>query len=93
VVTGKVVIQTGWVKNTVLSLFVPLKNEGENNLFLLANGTNRRDSCVLGRVRNPNIHRMVILPEPDGGRMVGKGRVEWGAENSYGDLLATSRLL
>lgn len=35
---------------------------------------------------------MVILPETDGERMVGKGRVEWGAENSYGNLLATSRL-
>ena len=36
VVTGKVVVPTGWVKNAVPGLFV------------LANGKNWRDSCVLG---------------------------------------------
>ena len=51
------------MKNTVLGLSVPLKNEGENDL--LANGENQTYCCVLGWAGNLNIRQMVILPEPD----------------------------
>ena len=70
-------VQTGWVKNTVLGHSVPLKNEGENNL--LVNGENQAYPCVLGWAGNPNIHQMVILPEPDsdGERLVMQGVKEY----------------
>ena len=70
-------VLTWWVNNAVLGqIFVPLnlKNEGENDF--LAYGKNWRCFCVLGWVENPNIHRMINLPELDGEKVVRKGRVE-----------------
>ena len=83
---GKAVVLTRWVKNTVLRVGLsvqtaPLKKEGEKTF--LVNGEIRRYSCVLRWEGNPNIHRMVILPEPDEKILMGKGRVEWGSENSW----------
>jgi len=82
---GKAVVLTRRVKNAVLRVGLsvqtaPLK-EGEKDF--LANGEIRRYSCVLVWEGNPNIHRMVILPEPDEKILMGKGRVEWGSENSW----------
>jgi len=42
----------------------------------------KRYSCVLGCAGNLNVHRMVILPECDGERLVGDGTGEWSGQNA-----------